>query len=115
MNSLDNKSAKTASEILLDNKDQSRDDTSDSLVNDCKIYKKKGCRIVNGEELMRLWKLGNAMILHSNESMVSYTDAVTICGNARALCKISDVKQSGYDTLKKSLSCQLRSKNRRDL
>ena len=45
VNSLDNKSAKTASEILLDNRGESRDDTSDSLVNDCKIYKKKGCCI----------------------------------------------------------------------
>ena len=77
--SLDYKSAKTASEILLDNKGESRDDTSDSLVNDCKIYKKKGCRIINGKELLRAWKLGNVMILHSNESMILTIMIIKAC------------------------------------
>ena len=64
---------------------------------------------------MRAWKLGNAMILHSNESIVSHTDVVTIRGDARAICKISEIKQSDYDTLKKLPSRQLRSKNRKAL
>ena len=91
----------------------SKNIAGDNLIVDCKIHKKKGCRTDNGDELIRAWKVGNVLILHDNGSLVSYTDAMTICTDARALNKISEISQAEFENLKKSPSRMLRSRSRK--
>lgn len=57
---------------------------SDQLLDNIKIYRKKDCRIEDCDGLLRAWKVGNALILHGNGSIVSYADAVSISGDFRA-------------------------------
>ena len=59
--------------------------------------------------------MSNVLILHGSVltgSLVSYTDAMTICRDARALNKISEIGQAEFENLKKSASRTLRSRSR---
>ena len=97
---------------MHENNDTASSCTGDPIDKNLKIFKKKGCRIESGNDLLRAWKIGNALIFLGNGSMANYTDAVRICGESGIVDIISEVKQSDFDGLKKSPTRQLRARNR---
>ena len=75
-------------------------------------YKKKGCCVESGEDMLRAWKLGNVLMLHRDGEMVNYKDAVNLCKDPSAFNILSELKQTEYESLRKSPARQLRSRNR---